>query len=86
MRLQTLVLGLNRDKTEVTNSILASQNALRILTGINENILPDLSVEEAKDLLDDVPLISLNDLQKRAEQNNAEYQFALKTIESSKAY
>ena len=86
VRLQTLVLGLNRDKTEVTNSILASQNALRILTGINENILPDLSVEEAKDLLDDVPLISLNDLQKRAEQNNAEYQFALKTIESSKAY
>jgi hypothetical protein len=48
VRLQTLVLSLNKDKIEITNSILASQNSLKILTGINEEIIPEWSVSEAK--------------------------------------
>ena len=86
VRLQTLVLSLNKDRIEITNSILASQNSLKILTGINEEIIPEWSVSEAKELLENAPLISLEDLQKKAEENNADYQFALKTIESNKAY
>ncbi|SIP96740.1 outer membrane protein, cobalt-zinc-cadmium efflux system [Chryseobacterium sp. RU37D] len=86
VRLQSLVIQLNNDKTDINKNILEFEQNLKILTGITDEIEPRLSESEAKDILTAQPFGDETELQKKALENNADYQYNLKLIDNSKLY
>ena len=86
VRLQAMVLDLNNEKLQIRNSVLSQLQNLHTLTGISDDIIPEMSEDEVHSLIKDQPLTSLNDLKKIALQNNADYLYSLKAIENSKSY
>lgn len=86
VRLQSMVMALNSDKISANNNILGFEQNLKLLTGISEEILPDLSEAEVKDLLAFQPLQNADEIQKKAFENNADYLSSLKMIDNNKLY
>lgn len=86
VRLQSIVIQLNNDKIEINNNILAFQQNMKILTGISENILPNISKLDENDLLISQPFGDLEILKEKALVNNADYLYNLRLIENSKLF
>lgn len=86
VRLQSIVIRLNNDKVDINKNIFEFEQDLKVLTGINEDIDPRLSDSEAKDILAAQPFGDETELQKKAIENNADYQYNLKLIDNSKLY
>lgn len=86
VRLQSIVIQLNNDKVEINKNILAVEQSLKILTGITEDIEPQLSDAEAKEILAIQPFGDEEVLKKKALENNADYQYNIKLIDNSKLF
>ncbi|WP_294311992.1 TolC family protein [uncultured Chryseobacterium sp.] len=86
VRLQSIVIQLNNDKVEINKNILEFEQTLKVLTGITDDIDPQLSDSEPKDMLAAQPFGDETELQKKALENNADYQYNLKLIDNSKLY
>jgi len=86
VRLQSIVIQLNNDKLGITKDILEFEQNLKVLTGIRENIEPQISDEEAREILAAQPFGDESDLKRKAIENNADYLFNLKLIDNSKLY
>ncbi|KQT24783.1 transporter [Chryseobacterium sp. Leaf405] len=86
VRLQSIVIQLNNDKIVINKNILEFEQNLQVLTGITEELEPQLSESEAKDILASQPFGDALELQKKALENNADYQYNLKLIDNSKLY
>ncbi|EJL69514.1 TolC family protein [Chryseobacterium populi] len=86
VRLQSIVIQLNNDKLGINKNILGFQQNLKILTGITEDIEPQLSELEAKEILVAQPFGDEEELKRKALDNNADYQYNLKLIDNSKLY
>lgn len=86
VRLQSIVIQLNNDKVEINKNILAVEQSLKVLTGITEDIEPQLSDAEAKEILVIQPFGDEEELKKKALENNADYQYNIKLIDNSKLF
>lgn len=86
VRIQSIVIQLNNDKLGINKNILEFEQNLKVLTGITEDMEPQLSESEAKDMLASQPFGDAVELQKKALENNADYQYNLKLIDNSKLY
>lgn len=86
VRLQSIVVQLNSDKTDIKKDILEYQQNLQMLTGINDDIEPQISDQEVKEILASQPFGDQETLKEKALQNNADYQYNLKLIDNSKLY
>ncbi|WBV58896.1 TolC family protein [Chryseobacterium daecheongense] len=86
VRLQSIVIQLNNDKVEINKNILDVEQNLKVLTGITEDIEPELSEAEAREILATQPIGDEEDLKRKALENNADYQYNLKLIDNSKLY
>lgn len=86
VRLQSIVIQLSNDKTGINKNILGYEQDLKVLTGMAEDIEPQLSESEAKDLLAAQPFGDEAELQKKALENNADYRYNLKLIDNSRLY
>ncbi|MCU7618247.1 TolC family protein [Chryseobacterium sp. PBS4-4] len=86
VRLQSIVIQLNNDKLGINKSILEFDQNLKVLTGITENIEPQISDLEVKEILASQPFGNDDDLKRKALENNADYLFNLKLIDNSKLY
>lgn len=86
VRLQSIVIQLNNDKVEINKNILDFEQTLKVLTGTMEDIDPQLSDPEARDILAAQPFGDETELQKKALENNADYQYNLKLIDNSRLY
>lgn len=86
VRLQSIVIQLNNDKVNINKNLLEFEQNLKILTGITENIEPEISDEEAKLVLTAQPFGDDEELKRKALGNNADYLFILKLIDNSKLY
>ncbi len=84
VRLQSMVIQLNNDKTAISKNILEFEQELKVLTGITEDIRPQFS--DAEQILAAQPFGDETELQKKALENNADYQYYLKLIDNSKLY
>lgn len=86
VRLQSIVIQLNNDKVGINKNLLEFEQNLKVLTGITENIEPEISDEEAKLVLTAQPFGDDDELKRKALENNADYLFILKLIDNSKLY
>lgn len=86
VRLQAMVLDLNNEKLQIRNSVFSQLQNLHTLTGISEDIIPEMSDDEVQALIKNQPLVSLHELKKIALEHNADYLYGLKSIENSKSY
>ncbi|OAH76575.1 transporter [Chryseobacterium sp. FP211-J200] len=86
VRLQSIVIQLNNDKIEINNNILAFQQNMKILTGISDNILPNISKLDENDILISQPFGNLEILKEKALVNNADYLYNLRLMENSKLF
>jgi len=86
VRLQSIVIQLNNDKLGIHKNILEFERNLKVLTGITDEIQPQLSDAEAKDILAAQPFGNEEELKRKALENNADYQYNLKLIDNSKLY
>lgn len=86
VRLQSIVIQLNNDKVGINKNLLEFEQNLKVLTGITENIEPEISDEEAKLVLTAQPFGDDEELKRKALENNADYLFILKLIDNSKLY
>lgn len=86
VRLQSIVIQLNNDKVNINKNLLEFEQNLKVLTGITENIEPEISEEEAKLVLTAQPFGDDDELKRKALENNADYLFILKLIDNSKLY
>lgn len=86
VRLQSIVIQLNNDKVNINKNLLEFEQNLKVLTGITENIEPQISDEEAKQVLTAQPFGDDDELKRKALENNADYLFILKLIDNSKLY
>ncbi|SHG46894.1 TolC family protein [Chryseobacterium vrystaatense] len=86
VRLQSLVIQLNNDKLGINKNILEFEQSLKVLTGISDDIEPQLSDADAKEILAAQPFGDEDELKKKALENNSDYQYFLKLIDNSKLY
>lgn len=86
VRLQSIVIQLNNDKVGINKNLMEFEQSLKVLTGITENIEPQISEEEAKLVLTAQPFGDDDELKRKALENNADYLFILKLIDNSKLY
>lgn len=86
VRLQSLVIQLNNDKLGINKNILEFEQNLKVLTGISDDIEPQLSDADAKEILAAQPFGDEDELKKKALENNSDYQYFLKLIDNSKLY
>ncbi|WP_343609689.1 TolC family protein [Chryseobacterium oranimense] len=86
VRLQSLVIQLNNDKLGINKNILEFEQNLKVLTGISDDIEPQLSDADAKEILAAQPFGDENELKRKALENNSDYQYFLKLIDNSKLY
>jgi len=86
VRLQSIVVQLNADKTDINKGILDIQQNLQLLTGVNDDIEPSITEQDVKDILAAQPFGDQQELQQKALENNADYQYNLKLINNSKLY
>lgn len=86
VRLQSIVIQLSNDKTGINKNIFDYEQDLKVLTGIAEDIDPQLSDAEAKDMLAAQPFGDETELQKKALENNADYLYNVQLIDNSRLY
>ncbi|MEI7487303.1 MAG: TolC family protein [Chryseobacterium sp.] len=86
VRLQSIVIQLNNDKIGINKNILEFEQNLKVLTGVTEDIEPQLSESEAKEVLVAQPFGDEAELKRKAVENNADYLCNLKLIDNSKLY
>ena len=65
VRLQALVINVQNDKIEVSNNIIKQKQTLKLLTGSDTEVLPELSDEDMNQQLEKQPLISISELQQK---------------------
>jgi len=86
VRLQSIVIQLNNDKVEINKTILEVEQTLKVLTGVTDDIEPQLSDSEATEILALQPFGDEEELKKKALENNADYLYNLKLIDNSKLF
>lgn len=86
VRLQSFVIQLNNDKIASNNEILSLQKNLKVLTGVLEDINPDVESVDAAQLLDLSLSDDLDQIKSKAITNNADYQYAQHLIDNSKLF
>ena len=86
VRLQTMAIDLNNEKTTAINNSINLQQQLRVLISSQEDVLPNLTDQEADQELAIKPTMPLEKIFQLALENNADYQFALKTSESAQLF
>jgi len=86
VRIQSVVLALNNDKILLSNSLIALQQKLKVLTSTQENIHPQLSDEDLDEAFQPGILFSEESIQNSVLENNAEYLKAIQQIESGKKW
>lgn len=78
VRLQSIVIQLNNDKVEINKTILEVEQTLKVLTGVTDDIEPQISDAEATEVLASQPFGDEEELKKKALKNNADYLYNLK--------
>lgn len=86
VRLQTIVLDLNNEKLQLRNSIASQIQDLHTLTGITRDISPEITDEDAEATVRKQSISTLDELKQKALENNADYLYAVKALESSQSY
>jgi cobalt-zinc-cadmium efflux system outer membrane protein len=86
VRLESIVLDLNNEKLQLRNSISTELQNLHTLTGIAGDISPEISDDEITNIVKRQPLNSLEEIKQKALENNADYLYANKSIESNTSY
>jgi len=86
VRLQSIVIQLNKDKIEINNNILTFQQKMKVLTGNPESILPNIPKTEENEILFSQPFGDVEILKNKALENNADYLYQVKLIDNSKLY
>lgn len=86
VRLQSIVIQLNNDKVEINKTILEVEQTLKVLTGVTDDIEPQISDAEATEVLASQPFGDEEELKKKALENNADYLYNLKLIDNSKLF
>lgn len=86
VRLQTMAIDLTNEKTSATNTMISLQQQMRVLISNQEDILPNLSDDDADRELAIKPNVTIDKIFDLAYENNADYQFAVKTAESSQLF
>ncbi|MBF8457337.1 TolC family protein [Kaistella sp. G5-32] len=86
VRLQAIVLDLNNEKLQIRNSISSQLQDLHTLTGISGEIAPEVNDDEADTTIRKQTLNSLDEIKQKALENNADYLYVQKAVESSKSY
>lgn len=86
VRLQSVVIQLNNDKLGINKNILEFEQTLQVLTGVTDDIEPQLSDSEAKDILAAQPFGDQDELKRKALETNADYLYNVKLIDNSKLY
>lgn len=86
VRLQAIVLDLNNEKLQIKNSISSQLQDLHTLTGISGEISPEVNDDEADTTIRKQTLNSLDEIKQKALENNADYLYVQKAVESSKSY
>ncbi|WP_343557513.1 TolC family protein [Sphingobacterium sp.] len=86
VRLHTMAIDLNNEKTTAINNSINLQQQLRVLISSQEDVLPKLTEQQADQELAIKPAMPFDKIYQLALENNADYQFALKTSESSQLF
>ncbi|MCJ8155389.1 TolC family protein [Chryseobacterium sp. SSA4.19] len=86
VRLQNIVIQLNNDKAGINKNIFDYEQDLKVLTGVADDIEPQLSESDVKDMLAAQPFGDEAELQKKALENNADYRYTIKLIDNSRLY
>ncbi|MDQ0067929.1 TolC family protein [Chryseobacterium lathyri] len=86
IRLQSLVIQLNNDKLGINKNILEFEQNLKVLTGSSDEIEPQLSDADVKEILAAQPFGDEDELKRKALEHNSDYQYFLKLIDNSKLY
>lgn len=86
VRIQSIVFALNNDKMLLNNALVEMQQKLKLLTGLAENIQPELTDESLDAAFRARMLFSEETIQKAVLENNAEYLKSMLQIESSKKW
>ncbi|MBU8882576.1 TolC family protein [Kaistella sp. DKR-2] len=86
VRLQSVVIQLSSDENTIQNEIMGLRQTLKVLTGTTEDFDTQVSEDEAKQILEVQPFDDLDDLKRKALENNADYLYFLKLTENSRLY
>lgn len=86
VRLQSIVWDLSNEKLQIKNNIFSQLQNFYTLTGVSGDVVPDISEDEVQILIKSQPIYFLEALKQKALEHNADYLYALKTIENSKTY
>ncbi|MBU4537013.1 MAG: TolC family protein [Weeksellaceae bacterium] len=86
VRLQSIVIQLSSDENTIQNDIIGLKQNLKVLTGTSDDFETEVSEEEAKQILEAQPFADMDDLKRKALENNADYLYFLKLTENSKLY
>ncbi|OWK73332.1 transporter [Flavobacteriaceae bacterium JJC] len=86
VRLQSVVIQLSSDENTIQNEIMGLRQTLKVLTGTTEDFDTQVSEDEANQILEVQPFADLDDLKRKALENNAEYHYFLKLTENSRLY
>lgn len=86
VRIQSIVFALNNDKMLLNNALVEMQQKFKLLTGLAENIQPELTDESLDAAFRARMLFSEETIQKAVLENNAEYLKSMLQIESSKKW
>ena len=86
VRLQSIVIQLNNDKTQINNNIVNFRQILKTMTGIDEEIESSVQESEAANILASQPFGNPEELKQKALANNADYLYNQKLIDNAKLY
>lgn len=86
VRLQSVVIQLSSDENTIQNEIMGLRQTLKVLTGTTEDFDTQVSEDEANQILEVQPFADLDDLKRKALENNADYHYFLKLTENSRLY
>jgi cobalt-zinc-cadmium efflux system outer membrane protein len=86
VRLQAIVLDLNNEKLQIRNSISFQLQDLHTLTGIGGEMEPEMNDDEAEATIRKQSLSNLDEIKQKALENNADYRYVVKAVESNKTF
>lgn len=82
VRLSSMVMALTEDLVQLKKNISEEQNVLKTLTGFQDEIIPQM-LSDQQDQLRKEPMFSLEEIQRKALENNADYLSGLLLVNNS---
>ncbi|KQR93914.1 transporter [Chryseobacterium sp. Leaf180] len=86
VRLQSIVIQLGNDRVEISKEMAELEQGLKLLTGLSDDLDPEISDEEIKNMIAVQPFGDVSVLKRKALENNSDYLFYLKLIDNAKLF